>query len=163
MNRAEATMGPLLRGALSMMLHAKIGMAFWGDALLHSATCMNMGPRPGLQIPREGPLPESTEDMTTDQWEDDRMPFTPQGALLHMIPDVSALTVPLFSDAYVHIQGTKASQLRATSRRGLFAGLPENTVGFKIRPYDDLKRKLVTIHTTFDTDMGRRPMTLTCT
>mgnify|MGYP003320480154 CR=1 FL=1 len=104
-------MGPLLGGRYASLAHARVGAALWGDAILHQANVMNMGPLPGKAIP-----PDLLSTPLGPDAPDPRLGYSPQGALLGTLPDISLLTVPLFATAWVLTPGSKASQLRPKSR-----------------------------------------------
>lgn len=151
MNAVEKYMEPLLGTMYALMAHARVGAPMWGDALLHAATIHNMGPMPGVSIP---------EDLSPDPGADDpRLPYSPQGAFLGTLPDISLLAAPLFATAWVLNPGAKASQLRPKSRMGIFVGVSQRTIGFDVRLLDDLSR-VSSIHVRFDQDLTRRPAEL---
>ena len=155
-----AFMGAVVAGAYTHMLHARVGQAMWGDALLHTCTVMNMSPIPGLVVPLNGDLPDPLQyDPSWVPGSDPRLAFTPTGILLGTVPDVSLLAAPLFSTAYFRIQDAKASQLAPVSKKGLLVGVAEGTLGWKIRDLQDLSF-VVSAHVRFDADFTRRPALL---
>ena len=155
MNTIEGSiMGPLLGGMYASMAHARVGAAMWGDALLHNADVMNMGPLPGKTVP-----PDLLHRPISDSGTDPRLDYSPQGALLGTLPDISLLTVPLFATAWVLNPKSKASQLRPKSRIGIFVGIAEHTLGFKVRLLSDFSF-VSSLHVRFDPQLGNRPLAL---
>ena len=154
MNTVEGAMGPLLGAMYAAMVHAHVGAPLWGDSLLHAATTLNMGPIPGKTIPIEFPANDPTGSN-----EDPRLEYSPQGALLGTLPDISLLAAPLFATAWVLVPGSKASQLHPKSRMGLYVGIAEGILGFKIRLLSDLSF-VSSMHVKFDPNLANRPLAL---
>ena len=154
LNRVEGAMEALLGGMYASMVHAHVGASMWGDALLHQAMVMNMGPIPGKSIPKD-----ILNHKPIDPLADPRLEFSPQGALLGTLPDISLLTVPLFATAWVLSPNSKASQLQPKSRIGVYVGVADGTLGFKVRLVSDLTC-VSSLHVRFDPDLTNRPLAL---
>ena len=75
------------------------------------------------------------------------------------LPDISLLTVPLFATAWVLSPNSKASQLQPKSRIGVYVGVADGTLGFKVRLVSDLTC-VSSLHVRFDPDLTNRPLAL---
>ena len=145
-------MKALLQSMYAMMTEAKMGQSAWGYSLIHAAYLLNISPRPGLTAADLSDMPDSRAEGGGDP----RLAFTPQGSLLHVMPDISTVPVPLWSIGYIRREGAKPSQLAPCSDVGLFCGVAEGTIGFKLLRLSDLVC-VSTYHVQFDQDLHNRP------
>ena len=146
-------MKALLQSMYAMMNEAKMGQSAWGYSLIHAAYLLNISPRPGADM-------QDMPDSRGEREPDPRMAFTPQGGLQHVMPDISTVPVPLWSIGYIRREGAKPSQLEPCSDVGLFCGVAEGTIGFKLLRLSDLVC-VSSYHVQFDQDLRNRPAVMT--
>jgi hypothetical protein len=140
-NVAENVQRPLLALTNTQLVHASLTSKLWEPSADTAATILNMLPKPG-----------STRPLLQHD-------VSPHEAMFGCMPDLSRLAGAFGSLCYVHVAGSKPSQLTNTSRAALYFGIAPGSSGWRVLMLDTMTLA-TSLHVTIDHNLRRRPAIL---